>query len=1038
LAEVVLVREWELGRRPTCVDWSPDGAFLVVGDLEGGIELATAEGRSLWRRSADADILKVRFSPDGRFLAVLTRLGQVLIWTVGGSLHLNSRPPTSLAPAWGIHWSTDSEEIAICTGLLTLLRIESGALIQPWSLPSGAICAAFPPGTSALPLRLAVVDTQKSIWLLPDGDSRVELLRLDCQEQIASLAFSDDGMLLAANGENHLHVWELAQREKKFTRSISTLATVFTSHGILTLDRDGTIWLLETVLGEEIARAKTGSLMARPNAAYSDDGNRLALSSDNGLQIWDIAGVFASARLKAIPEIPSTTLELFINRQTATVGRHARKRHRIPPPIPDTLTWGNNVDDTWSGTGAIALFSSEKTALLGFHRNPIRCINLFTKTELFRTISRDTRIWDLAIAPDQSIFAASFGDGAVGIFNSNSGEPINIFQGHSGEVNKSSFSPDGSLIASAFDNSTIKIWEPRTGSIKLTIEGHSGNVCAVDWHPEGEILASSSEDRSFRVWSVKSGEELFSASPHQSKAFSVAWSPDGTLLASASEEVFVLRLADKRLIAASQGAEHQIGCVAWSPDGRILATAENNPAIRLWNPLTGGEIHRFEFQGGSAWRLAWAASGAFLAASLSTGQVQIFDTRKFTDRHYLPQSAFLRRVPEFEPLLSSFCQLGRLGIAVPLSELQTLQEVFADGAVQPTNSAPFATHVTFRQLKALHWPASARIGLLSLLLSNIRREEQWTPPQGVTASQIREALAEALAGEPIPPQAPALPVAQLLQAADRLDNRVFTLLELLGADAVTADPGLPLRLLPQAQKLPVLGVVQREELSLRLRLEEGGRAHGQGVGGERTGIDLHGDLRALLPSQLGLPPSILRARFFRGDLLYRTREGKEPPRLRATVILLDVSPPTFGPIESITRLAAHIVACALLEANLPALLITVSGAPAVFTLERRVDLVNIWTQRDLKPAEENRSLLLARALSGNLAAEHRDPVVLVLSHVFFAADQEIPQVQGLRGLFVDYPGKRVRPAIADTCERWASAEAGQAGGLGEILGRLLG
>jgi len=43
-----------------------------------------------------------------------------------------------------------------------------------------------------------------------------------------------------------------------------------------------------------------------------------------------------------------------------------------------------------------------------------------------------------------------------------------------------------------------------------------------------------------------------------------------------------------------------------------------------------------------------------------------------------------------------------------------------------------------------------------------------------------------------------------------------------------------------------------------------------------------------------LPPDVLAMRHLRGDLLYRAQTGGEPPRLRPTVILLDVSPPTGG------------------------------------------------------------------------------------------------------------------------------------------------
>ncbi len=45
------------------------------------------------------------------------------------------------------------------------------------------------------------------------------------------------------------------------------------------------------------------------------------------------------------------------------------------------------------------------------------------------------------------------------------------------------------------------------------------------------------------------------------------------------------------------------------------------------------------------------------------------------------------------------------------------------------------------------------------------------------------------------------------------------------------------------------------------------------------------------------------------------------------------------------------------------------------------------------------------------------PVIILLSHVYFGADYDLPDIPSLRGLFVDYPGRRVRPPLSASCER---------------------
>ncbi len=50
----------------------------------------------------------------------------------------------------------------------------------------------------------------------------------------------------------------------------------------------------------------------------------------------------------------------------------------------------------------------------------------------------------------------------------------------------------------------------------------------------------------------------------------------------------------------------------------------------------------------------------------------------------------------------------------------------------------------------------------------------------------------------------------------------------------------------------------------------------------------------------------------------------------------------------------------------------------------------------------------------------------------------LPDVPGLRGFFVQYTGRTVRPPMAEACERWESVTAEEVTGLEERLGRLVG
>ncbi|MGK7876562.1 MAG: hypothetical protein AB4426_25680 [Xenococcaceae cyanobacterium] len=397
-------------------------------------------------------------------------------------------------------------------------------------------------------------------------------------------------------------------------------------------------------------------------------------------------------------------------------------------------------------------------------------------------------------------------------------------------------------------------------------------------------------------------------------------------------------------------------------------------------------------------------------------------------------------------LPTALAQLHRLDIYPPLSLVQDLLDLTGGHPVH--NSLAQLTKDTntgIPGLIVLRWSAPARIGLVALLLHKLPFPN-WEPPPGISSTEICEALKAGLEGEPIEPEAPPPPISLLQESAKRIDERLLSLLAILGSQVVEAEPALPLRLLSRVKELPVLNSIQRQLLGVRICFgEHSGRAIGNAPGAERgqvSGVETSSntDWISLLPSQLALPQEILTYRYFRGELLFRTHELAEPPRLRPTVLLLDVSPPVFGPVEAITRVAAFAITRSLYHARIPVVLIvTGEEQEIVLPMDNPADWVEIWTQRTLAPANELRSLKLANAIRTNLQDESGlEPMILLLTQPWFGAEEKIPPIKGLRGLFVQYPSSKVRPALASVCERWESLAAGQTKELGQILGYLMG
>jgi small GTP-binding protein len=164
-----------------------------------------------------------------------------------------------------------------------------------------------------------------------------------------------------------------------------------------------------------------------------------------------------------------------------------------------------------------------------------------------------------------------------------------------GRFNSVVWSPDGQHIAAGSDDRCVRIWNTSTGEPEHLLEGHWNTVQSVAWSPDGQLLASGSADGTVRVWEVHSGRMLLTLKEHWSWVQSAAWSPDSRLLASGSDDksVRVWEVHSGRMLHTLEGHQNTVQSVAWSPDGRLLASGSADNAVWMWSTDTWTEIKRY-------------------------------------------------------------------------------------------------------------------------------------------------------------------------------------------------------------------------------------------------------------------------------------------------------------------------------------------------------------------------------------------------------------------------------------------------------------
>lgn len=715
----------------------------------------------------------------------------------------------------------------------------------------------------------------------------------------------------------------------------------------------------------------------------------------------------------------------YVARQAITVGREAGDAFSGRPSASVLAS----IPLTGGGFPSIA-FLGEHLLVTGHSDGVVRHWDITTRQK-FWEVRLPGAVTALRVVGSAYVIGVAFGE-RVGALSIESGDLLCQF--HGGRLLDVALAPGGHHLLCASTDRTVR--EHHLVNRDTRTYGHHDRVVhGVSYSPDGTMFASGSGNE-IHMWRA-SGEKLPSIKAKGVGVGLVRWSPGGQYIAAVCGRYFihVWQVDYPRVAPVILQHTGEVTSMDWSPNGRTLASAAFDRTIRLWDGLTGEEHLRFDADRGHHRNITWSPNGSVLATGSKGGYVHLWnviaEAGESTANRPLAAPSFATA-----SLPSALTQLHRLQIHPPLSLLLDVLKLVG-GDAPSAQLARLRDNDSVRGLAGLRWPNAARVGLAALLLHGLPVDE-WRPPAETDPRQLRDELHKALlVGRPVDPQAPVISSEALAEAAGRVDERMLALLEVVGAKAVARDPGLPLRLLPRAAQIRALGKTQRQLLGLRTPLGTSGRSTGRGSDGERGGVDVRGDLRALLPTQLVLPPTVLRYRHLRGELLYRAKIGEEPPKLRPAVIVLDISPPSVGPVESVTRLAAYILGKTLLEASLRAVLVTSGGPEIVRELQRVEDLVDVWTVRSHRLAHAKRTLKLADAMRGQIGGDGLEPLIVVLSHTWFGADESVGDLAGLRGLFVQYPKFEGKPPLASRCERWESIRPADATRLSKVLGELI-
>jgi WD40 repeat protein len=480
--------------RMAAVALSPDGRSLAIcfdtvrhviriWDVKSGADLATLEaGVALFQGAA--------FSPDGRTLATVQSGGRLTLWDVAKKKPLAEKKSARRELA-ALCFSPDGKKLALAgaDGTADFHDARTGGLLSGGKGPEGVRLTGLAFRADGKALAVGTRDSRAILWDAASG----KLLWRDVGHKatVHALAFRPNGDLVSGAADGCIvwraGTWAVARRAK---RPLPKTGPAEVERTFLSHDGRYAVWagasgaeLVDTDSGRSL-----GSLAGprdrpspHPLFAFSPDGRRLAkvlpLAARAGpgrVRIWALPGLRGWRDAKLDIE---------------DVGAYRQQQAAFSPDGWALALTGCRIVRVPRGRRGILHQASQGGAF-----------DLVTEKQLggFPMPLEGGLAW----SPDGRMLAAANLDGGISFVKASDGKALGAVSPSLG-ARLVAFSPCGRLLAVALaEGRKVAVYESVTGTPRFMLEGHTGPVLALAFSHDGRLLATGGQDTTILVWDM--------------------------------------------------------------------------------------------------------------------------------------------------------------------------------------------------------------------------------------------------------------------------------------------------------------------------------------------------------------------------------------------------------------------------------------------------------------------------------------------------------------------------------------------------------
>lgn len=468
------------------------------------------------------------------------------------------------------------------------------------------------------------------------------------------LAYSPDGTMLFTGHENGtIQLWDSQTNKrlqllKAHTGSVVSAAYSARSNQLASIGQDGSARVWDVATGKKQGEFK-GHEDGLYSVSFAADAGQLVTASDDGMvTIWacDTKRVLSRFRvaepLQRLPLAFSPCGKMLITghrEHIAKLWNISTGKETIPLPAHTgrissiVAPPGSNQTITGSADGSVCVWETKtgkQLSRLSVAKVPANVLDYGLPGNVFILLSdsvlsvRDMRTGEeirqlgkapttsvALVSPNRKLVAACSNDGAIHLFDIESGNEIRRFEIWERKavekVHCVTFSGDGKVIAALIESrsrdflvkgkksnvNTIYVWNTIDGTKMARFPDEqnpvSGQLACIGLSANGQLIASSLRDGRKVFWDVQSGKGRydFEDSPHRTEL--VVYSPSGRFLAVAGQgkEIRIIESATGKRIRDLTGHDSAISSLLFAGNDRTLISGSEDTTCLVWD-LTAG------------------------------------------------------------------------------------------------------------------------------------------------------------------------------------------------------------------------------------------------------------------------------------------------------------------------------------------------------------------------------------------------------------------------------------------------------------------